>query len=309
MNIKRTVGTGKIFCYSCGVVLALVGVVWLIINGVYAVYISGEEPDWDILYRYTSAADIATPWLLMAASMAICYRYMKMCSANNISYAKQTVVFSLLSVFISTLFAAADLLFAKFVLQPLYGGIIVTRFEKESTYFKSIIYYYVWSFGEDIPQTISPYTMNTMLLLFALMAVYYYCFFLAGCYIVWCFRHGGKKIHIYYVVITVLGIIAIFAGSEWGSLIDTAWDILLALFVVVIIVVNVLTNPVIFLYAFPYLVLGDFETIIVVFIIMAVFVFITVLSIKILGSEQFPRKKQLINYNAQNSFKEGGTGQ
>ena len=306
MNIKRTVGTGKIFLYSCGAVLALAGIVWLIINGIYAVYISGKEPE----FRwFKSAPDIVTPWLLMAASIAICYRYIKICIANNVSYTKQTAIFSLLSVFVSTLFAAADLLFAKFVLQPLYSGIIMTRFETDNNYFEYIVLEYVLSFEDDVPQILSPYTMSTMLLLFALMAVYYYCFFLAGCYIVRCFRHGGRKIRIYYVVMTVLGIISLFADSEMESGTDTALSIILMIFSVIVIVVNFLTNPVVFLYAFPYLVLGDIETIKVGFIVMAVFILITLLSIKILGSEQFPRKKQLINYNAQNSFKEGGTGQ
>lgn len=309
MNIKRTVGTGKIFWYSCGAVLALAGVVWLIINGIYAVYISGEEPEWR---WFKSAADIVTPWLLMVASMAICYRYMKMCSANNVSCTKQTAVFSLLSIFVSTVFAAVDLLFAKFVLQPLYSGIIMTRFETDNNYFEYIVLEYVLSFEDDVPQTLSPYTMNTMLLLFALMAVYYYCFFLAGCYIVRCFRYGSRKVHIYYVVMTVLGIIALFAGPELSHK-DTALTIILTLILIAIIIVNVLTNPVIFLYAFPYLVLGDIETIIVGFIIMTVFVFITILSIKILGSEQFPKKRKikkvLKNYSAQNNCGEGGTSQ
>ncbi|MBD5138931.1 MAG: hypothetical protein HDT24_06465 [Ruminococcus sp.] len=293
--------------------LALAGIVWLIINGIYAVLISGEEPRWTWFHSYTkSSADIVTPWLLMAASMAICYRYMKMCRANNVSYTKQTAVFYLLSVFVSTAFAAADLLTAKLVLQPLYGGIVITRLEDKSTYFWYIITNYVRSFEEDIPQTISPYTMNTLLLLFALMAVYYYCFFLAGCYIVRCFRHGGRKIRIYYVVMTVLGIIAFFAGPELSHK-DTALAIILTLILIAIIIVNVLTNPVIFLYVLPTLILGNIETIIVGFIIMTVFVFITILSIKILESEQFPKKrkikKALKNYKAQNSFKEGGTSQ
>ncbi|MDE6599247.1 MAG: hypothetical protein K2K34_04115 [Oscillospiraceae bacterium] len=305
MNIKRTVGTGKIFWYSCGIVIALAGIVWLIINGIYAVLISGEEPKWTWFYSYTkSSADIVTPWLLMAVSMAICYRYMKMCSANNISCTKQTAIFSLLSVFVSTVFAAADLLFAKLVFQPLYGGIVITRFEDESYYFHYIINDYMRSFEEDVPQTLSPYTMNTLMLIFVFMVVYYYCFFLAGCYIARCFRYGGKKIRIYYVVMTVLGIIALFADSEMESGIDTASGIILMIFSVIVIVVNFLTNPVIFLYAFPYFIGGELETIIVDFIIMAVFIFITLLCIAILGSEQFPRKKQirkiLQNYNVQN---------
>lgn len=314
MTVKRTIGTGKIFWYSCGVVIALAGVVWLIINGIYAVLISGEEPEWDWYYDYAkTAADIVTPWLIMAASMAICYRYMKMCSANNVSCTKQTAVFSLLSVFVSTTFAAADLLFAKLVMQPLYGGIIMTRFEADSTYFRRIIRDYVRAFGEDVPQTISPYTMNTMLLIFALMAVYYYCFFIAGCYIARCFKYGSRKIYIYYAVITVLGIIAFYADSEFESSKDMDQNIALTLILVVIIIVNVITNPVIFLYIFPSLTAGKIETIITGLIALTVSVFITMLGIAVLGSEQFPRKKQikkiLKNYNTQNNYREGGTGQ
>lgn len=305
MNIKRTVGTGKIFWYSCGAVLALAGIVWLIINGIYAGYISGEEPRWTWFYSYTkSSADIVTPWLLMAASITICCRYMKVCSANNVSCTKQTAIFSLLSVFVSTVFAAADLLTAKLVFQPLYGGIVITRFEDESSYFWYVIRDYMDLFEEDVPQTLSPYTMNTLLMIFAFMVVYYYCFFLAGCYIARCFRYGGKKIRIYYVVMTVLGIIALFAAPEMESGTDTASSITLMIFSVIVIVVNFLTNPVIFLYAFPYLIGGIIETIIVDFIIMAVFISVTILCIAILGSEQFPRKKHirkiLQNYNVQN---------
>lgn len=307
MNIKRTVGTGKIFWYSCGAVLALAGIVWLIINGIYAVYISDKEPRWTYFHSYTKiSADIVTPWLLMAASMAICYRYMKMCSANNISCTKQTAIFSLLSVFVSTVFAAADLLTAKLVFQPLYGGIVITRLEDESSYFWYVIRDYMDLFEEDVPQTLSPYTMNILLMIFTFMAVYYYCFFLAGCYIARCFRYGGKKIRIYYVVMTVLGIIALLAASEMDFDIDTASGIILMIFSVIVIVVNFLTNPVIFLYAFPYFIGGELETIIVDFIIMAVFISVTILCIAILGSEQFPRKKQirkiLQNYNVQNNY-------
>lgn len=182
MKLKRTIGTGKIFLYSCGAVIALAGVIWLIINGVYAVYISGEEPSrrwsWSV-YEQTSV-DIVTPWLLMAAAVAIYYRYWKMCSANNISCTKQTVVFSLLSVFVSPVFAAADLLAAKLLFERLYGGIVVTQFEDDSRFFLKLISDYVHSLDENVTVLSTPYNMKTMLLLFALMAVYYYCFSLRG---------------------------------------------------------------------------------------------------------------------------------
>ncbi|MDE7303465.1 MAG: hypothetical protein K2N60_09140 [Oscillospiraceae bacterium] len=320
MNIKRTVGTGKIFLYSCGAVLALAGVVWLIINGVYAVLISGEEPRWTWFHSYTkSSADIITPWLLMAASMAICYRYMKMCRANNVSCTKQAAVFSLLSIFISTLFAAADLLTAKLVLQPLYGGIVITRLEDESSYFWYIITDYMDLFEEDVPQTLSPYTMNTLLMIFAFMAVYYYCFFLAGCYIMQCFRCGRKKTLIYYAVTAAVGILLMLFISETGGikLENTTASFILNFPFIVWLTLGFLTNPIVFLYFIPYVADGDrdIDSIVFSFVMMTIFILITVGSTESLGLKQFPSKrkikKALKSYNAQNqnNYGEGGTSQ
>lgn len=313
MNFKRTVGTGKIFLYSCGIVTALAAAVWLIINGVYAIYISGKEPRWDWFYSYTeSTADIVTPWLLMAATMAIYYRYWKMCSANNVSCTKQTAVFSLLSVFVPAAFAAADLLYAKLVLQPLYGGIIITRLEDESYYFHHIINDYIDLFEENVPQTLSPYTMKTLLLIFAFTAVYYYCFFLAGCYIMQCFRYGRKELIIYYSVTTAILILTALILDKLDPVFEDSAIALILLFIFVAAIASgFLTNPFIFLYFIPYLTGSGIDSIIVCLIMLTIFILITVVTIEAIGLGQFPRKrkikKALKNYNAQNNHGEGGT--
>lgn len=313
MNFKRTVGTGKIFLYSCGIVTAAAAAVWLIVNGAYAVYISGKEPRWRWFYSYTeSAADIVTPWLLMAAAMAVYYRYWKMCSANNVSCTKQTAMFSLLSVFASAAFAAADLLYAKLVLQPIYGGIIITRLEDESSYFHDIITDYIDLFEEDIPQTLSPYTMKTLLLIFAFTAVYYYCFFLTGCYIMQCFRYGRKKTLIYYAVTTAILILTGFAIDKFNlEFEESTIAFILSFILYAVIISGFFTNPFIFLYFIPYMTYSKIDYIIGCLIMMTVFILITVAAVEALGLRQFPRKREikkaLKNYYAQNNHGEGGT--
>lgn len=248
----------------------------------------------------------------MAAAMAVYYRYWKMCSANNVSCTKQTAVFSLLSVFVPAAFAAADLLYAKLILQPLYGGIIITRLEDESTYFHHIIDDYIYLFEENIPQTLSPYTMKTLLLIFAFTAVYYYCFFLAGCYIIQCFRYGRKELIIYYSVTTAILILTALILDKLNPVFEDSAIALILLFIFVAAIASgFLTNPFIFLYFIPYLTGSGIDSIIVCLIMLAVFILITVVTIEAIGLEQFPGKrkikKALKNYNAQNNHGEGGT--
>lgn len=304
MKLKRTIGTGKIFLYSCGAVMALAGIIWFIINGIYAVYISGEKPGkgWISAFEQSSV-DIVTPWLLMAAAMAVYYRYWKMCSANNVSCTKQTGVFSLLAVFVSAAFAAADLLTAKLVFEKLYGGIVLTRFEDGNLFFFEIINDYVVSLDENVTVLSTPYNMKTLLLLFAFMAVYYYCFFLAGCYIVQCFRCGRKKTLIYYAVTIAIGIFLVLYAEK----IDSAFDnqILtdfLVLFSLWFIFIGAVTNPVIFLVFFQQIPIEDFSFIMFGFVVMSAFILITVPIIESVGKGQFPSKRQikkiLKNYNA-----------
>lgn len=305
MKLKRTIGTGKIFLYSCGAVIALAGIIWLIINGVYAVYISGEEPSrrWSRIYEQRSA-DVVTPWLLMAAAAVIYYRYWKMCSANNVSCNKQTVVFSLLSVFVSPLFAAADLLAAKLVFERLYGGIVVTQFEDDNRFFLQLISDYVHSLDENVTVLSTPYNMKTMLLLFALMAVYYYCFFIAGCYIMQCFRYGRKKTLIYYAVTIIYCIVFFHYEGKFEKLLgDTELAYVLVFIAMMLIIAIFLINPIVFLFALPVITDIDSDSIIVGFIMMTVFIFITIPNIEALGLKQFPNirkiKKFLKKYNAQ----------
>ncbi|MDE5577490.1 MAG: hypothetical protein K2J11_08900 [Oscillospiraceae bacterium] len=223
----------------------------------------------------------------------------------------------MLSVFVSTVFAAADLLTAKLVMQPLYGGIITTRFEADNTYFRGIIRDYVRTFEEDIPQTLSPYTMNALLMIFALMAVYYYCFFITGCYIMQCFRYGRKKTLIYYAVAAVLLALLAFAVDETDLKLEyMTLNYILAFTTLLVLIVGFLTNPIIFLYFVPSLAeeIIDMSDISVLFFdMMITFILITIASVEILGSKQFSSKKRIKrirkNYLAKNNCGEEGTSQ
>lgn len=308
MKLKRTIGTGKIFLYSCGLPVTLAGIVWLIINAAYAIYISGKELRWSWFYSYTkSAADIVTPWLLTSAAIAIYYRYWKMCSANNVSCTGQTAMLSLMSIFVSAAFAAADLLAAKLVMQPLYGGIIITQFEDDSTYFGRIICNYVQSLSADAASIGSPYTINTLLMLFTIMTVYYYCFFLVGCYIMKCFSCRKRKLLIYYAVTFAFTFLTAFFFSN----IESEFSIFLAMTVICIDLLILLTNPVVFSFALPIIISVDEDTILLGSLIMSAFILITISCIEVLGLEQLPNRKrvrkELKKYNEQNNFGKEGT--
>lgn len=287
MKLKRTLGTGKIFLYSCGIVIALAGAVWIIVNGAYAVYIAGEEPEngWTSAFEKNSV-DIVTPWLLIAVAAVIYYRYSKMCSANNISVYKQTIVFSLMSAFVSAAFAAADLISAKLVFERLYGTIVCTHFEDESQYFFKLIFDYVCSLDENFTEIRSPYTMEIMLLLFALMAVYYYCCFLAGAYVLQCFRCGRKKTLIYYLVSGI----AIFWVDYSFSHIENGLVVILIMYALII---SMVTNPAVFLYALPMIMAGDRDTFVLDFLVMTAFILITAASTAIIGLKQYPNRKHI----------------
>lgn len=316
MNIKRTIGTGKIFLYSCGAVIALAAVVWLIINGIFAVYLSGKEPSsWRIYYNHVSS-DVLTPWLLMAAAGVIFYRYCKMCSANSISGTKQTIVLTLLPGFIPMTFAAADLLFTKLVLQRLYGGVVYTSFENDNYYFSEMVSEYADSLGETVPEIYSPYTMKTLLLIFAVTAVYYYCFFITGCYIAQCLKCGRRKLLMYYAVTIFIEIALLNYSSEAEWLFEkTAPSVLIiiSLLMVVLIFVILLSNPIVFLFAFCFLSKDSVGTIIAIILwfIIAAFYNLTMVSyIEMLHKEQFPKKKQikkaLENYYSKNNYRGEG---
>lgn len=297
MKLKRTIGTGKIFLYSCGAVIALAGIIWLIINGVYAVYISGEKTGSLWVHSYTQrSADIVTPWLLMAAAAAIYYRYWKMCSANNISCTKQTWVFSVLAMVVPAAFAAVDLFSAKLVFERIYGGIVCTCFEDKSNYFFELISNYIYSLDEGATEISTPYTIKIMLLLFVLMAVYYYCFFITGCYIIQCFRYGRKKTLIYYAVTISLLIFFVHYAEAFED------QIFLLFIYVDVILIGALTNPIIFLNLFPYTTEGSIDSILFGFVFMTAFILITILSIEFIGLKQFPSKRQvekiIKDYNA-----------
>lgn len=287
MKIKRTVGTGKIFLYSCGLIIAFAAAVWLIVNGAYAVYIACEEPSrgWRIAFGQKSV-DIVTPWLLAAAAAAVYYRYCKICGANNLSLTKQTGTFALMSIFIPTAFAAADLLSAKLVYEKLCGNIVCTRFEDSKTYFFKLIFNYVYSLDEDVTVKSSPYTMQIMLLLFALMAVYYYCCFLAGAYIMQCIRCGRKKTLIYYLI----SVSAIFWGTYSFSDIEAE---LLIFLIMAALIVSMLTNPAVFLYILPMILAGEEGTFPIDFLVMSAFILITAASIYTLGLKQFPSRRHI----------------
>lgn len=303
MKQKRTVGTGKIYLYSCGAVIALAGIIWLAVNGAYAIYISGDKfrGSWFTV----ESADSLTPWLLMAAAMAVYYRYLKMCEANNVSSAKQAGVFSLMSVIVPPVFAAADLLAAKAVFERVCGSIIWTQFEKNCLLFYDIIHDYYWvSLDDSVTEIRSPYTFKIMLLLFAVMAVYYYCFFITGYYIMQCLRYGRKKRLIYYAVPIVIMLFC----SLFGEKIESAYengilsDYLVLIFLLLMLILFV-TNPIILLISFRFLMLDDFSTTILGFVIMSVYILVTASTASGIGKKQFPcRRRQfeiLKNYNAE----------
>lgn len=318
MNLKRTIGTGKIFLYSCGAVIALAAIIWLIVNGIFAVYLSGAESfSWRIYYDNASS-DVVTPWLLMAAAGAIFYRYCKMCSANNISGTKQIVVFVLLSLLIPIAFAAVDLLFTKLVLQRVYGGVVFTNIENDNGYFRTIVREYSRSLGDEVPEIYSPYPMNTLLLIFAFMTLYYYCFFITGCYMVQCFRYGRRKTLIYYAVTILIEVILVNYFSEKAEwLLDynppPSVLMIIALLILVTILVIFISNPIVFLNVFLILSKGNMGTIIIGFIMAAFYIFITSPSIEAIHLSQFPKKKRirkaLENYYAKNNYREEGIKQ
>lgn len=288
MKIKRTIGTGKIFLYSCGAVMALAAFVWLAVNGGYAVYFYGEDTSLWANVHTEVTADVFTPWLL-AVAMAVYWRYSKMCGANNVSREKQTVIFSLMSAPLSAAFAAADLISAKLVMQPLYGGIVQTRIEENSYYFGDLIRDYVYALDEDsIPEITAgaPYTKEVMILLFALMAVYYYCCFLAGGYIMQCIRCGRKKTLIYYLISGT----AIFWVDYSFSHIENGLVVILIMYAMII---SMLTNPAVFLYVLPMTAAGDEGTIVPFFLVMTAFILITAASISYIGSKQYPSRRKI----------------
>lgn len=288
MKIKRTVGACKIFLYSCGTVMALAGVIWLIINGWYAVYFYGEDTSLWANVHTDSTADVFTPWLLMATAAAAYCRYTKMCCANNISVYKQTAVFSLMSVPVSAAFAAADLLSAKLVMQPLYGGIVQTSIEEKSYYFGDLTVDYIYALEDGITETPagSMYPAKVMILLFAVMAVYYYCCFLAGGYVMQCFRCGRKKTLIYYIISGT----AVFWVDHSFSHIENALLIILIMYA---LITSMLTNPAVFLYVLPMIVAGDRDTFALDFLVMTAFILITAASTASLGLKQYPSRKHI----------------
>ncbi|MCH5348107.1 MAG: hypothetical protein J1E40_02185 [Oscillospiraceae bacterium] len=309
MNSKRLIGTEKIFLYSCGEIIGIAAIVWLIINSMFSLYFAINNAGY--LGNYTVAtADVITPWLLMVTSMFIYYRYWKICNANNVSGIKQALVFPFMSVFISIAFAAGDMLFTKLIMQTFYGGIVCTRFEYESSYFLGIIHKYIISL-ESEPEIYSPYTIQNLLLIFAIMTIYYYCCFIAGCYIMQCFRYVRKMSFLYYALTFTLLILLIYALSKVGEMFGYITDmyyylkrvLLLALFT------DMSLNPITFLFIAPYIAKGEISDLYIYFIILLIFIFIVILFIALLSKCQFPMKrhikKALENYEAEYNIKNG----
>ena len=305
MNSKRLIGTGKIFLYSCGAVIGVAGIIWLIINCIPAVYFARRKPGF--LGYYTEVrTDVITPWLLMAVSIVTYYRYWKICSANNVSGIKQTLVFSFISLFVSSVFAAADFIFTKFIMQMIYGGIVCTRFENDCPYFKEIIREYIKSIEGD-PEIYSPYGVKNLLLIFAMMAIYYYCFFIAGSLVMQCLRYI-RKVTVIYNIVTVVLLISlvcvIIKTIENDDLFHSIERVLVwTTFAVVF------SNPFTFLFIAPYTSRGSIYDIIFYFIILAVFIFIVILFSAILSRFQSPGKRRiknaLENYYSENNIRKG----
>ena len=305
MNDKRLIGTGKIFLYSCSAAAGLAGIVWLLINSIFAVYFASKKAG-SLGYYTGFTTDTATPWLLMAVSIVTYYRYWKICSANNVSGIRQALVFPFVSLVVSTAFAAADLIFTKLVMQMLYGGIVCTGFESDSSYFEGIIHKYLISI-EGVPAIYSPYTMKDLLLLFAIMTIYYYCFFIAGGYIMQCLRYIRKITVIYNVSMITLLIImvcTIFKVIEYDNAAYSVERILAWITLAIIF-----SNPVTFLFIVPYTSKGGVSDIKIYFILLSIFILFVILFTAFLSRLRFPGKGRikiaLENYYSEKNIKKG----
>lgn len=307
MNDKRLIGTGKIFLYSCGAAAGLAGIVWLLMNSIFAVYFAGKKAG-SLGYYTGGTADVITPWLLMAVSMVTYYRYWKICSANNVSGIRQAMVFPFVSLVVSAAFAAADLIFTKLIMQMLYGGIVCTRFESDSSYFEGIIHKYMISI-EGVPVIYSPYTVKNLLLIFAMMTMYYYSFFIAGSFVMQCLRYI-RKVTVIYNVVTILLLISlvcvIIKTIENDNLFYSIERALMWAMAAV-----TFSNPFTFLFVAPYISRGSISDIRIYFIILAIFIFAVILFSAILSKFQFPGKRRikiaLENYYSENNIKKGGS--
>lgn len=249
MNSKRLVGTGKIFLHSGGVVLIVAGIIWLIINGAFAVYL------FSIRYgRYHDGTyDILTPWIIMAASMAVYYRYQKMCSANNVSGRMQIGIFSFLSLFCSAMFAAADLLFAEIVMQRPYSAVTRFKIEVGSPYLSKLINTFKDMF-DSLPQNGSSSSSGIMLLTFIAVTLYYYCFWVTGSYFMCCFVCQKRKRLIYIGIMTMLVPVLLSNNNKIGPAIELGYNsewIITALksALALIILIGFLTDPVLIMFS------------------------------------------------------------
>ncbi|MCH5194215.1 MAG: hypothetical protein J1F11_09655 [Oscillospiraceae bacterium] len=199
MNGKRLIGTGNIFLQSCGAVIVLAAAVWFIINGAFAVYLfSIFQGIYD-----ECTYDIFTPLIIMPASMAVYYRYRKMCSANNVSGKMQTGIFSFLSLLCSAMFAGADLMFAEIVMQRPYIAFSRLKIETGSPYLSKLINACKDMF-DSLPKNGFSSSSEIMLLTFIAVTLYYYCFWVTGSYFMHSFVCNKRKRLIYTAIMTML---------------------------------------------------------------------------------------------------------
>lgn len=298
MNNKRFIGTVKIFLYYGGVVLVVAGIIWFIINGAFAVYLFSIRQG---IY-HGGTYDILTPGIIMAASMAVYYRYRKMCFANNVSGKMQIGIFYFLSLLCSAMFAGADLLFTKLVLQRICGGIVRTRLEMRSNYLSSLVFDYTRMFDE-IPVSGSPYSTGIMLLIFAAMTLYYYCFWVIGSYFMCCFLCQKRKRLVYIGITTILVPVMLIYEYDIECVIssisyNTQLDFVLMYILSEIIFVGILSDPILFLFIIPELYseaiwYKDFSSFISYIFVFAVFAFVMLLCTVLIDKVKSPGRRKI----------------
>lgn len=247
MNSKRLIGTEKIFMHSGGVAILLAVIVWLLINGAFTVYMSDK---WDY---HGGTYDILTPGIFMAISMAIYYRYWKMCAANNALGKIHIRTYSFLSVFFSAMFAAADLRLAEFFLQTPYKAITRMKIEIGSTYLSKLINAYkdmLDSLSKSDPQ----YLSEIMLLVFISVTLCYYCFWMIGSYFMRCFIYQKRKRLIYTGIMTMLVPVLMSNHKDIIYIIELSYKSEWIIYVLIsalslIIVIGFLTDPILIMFS------------------------------------------------------------
>lgn len=238
VKIKRSMGVCRIFLISCGIAAAGAAILWLIMGIVCAFRILTIPENIRGIGWSGSASDTATPWIMLGAGMVTYHRFSKICTANSVSTSKQTACLAGMSFVFSAAFACADLAFVKGVLGRLYGGLVFMFFEDGGGFFREYTLDKIDMPGITAAELTYPGWVT--LLLLTVTAVYYYTFFLAGCYICGCIDSGRTKRSVFYLVTAFFG--ALFFSSVGGSGASIIIDLYMALSLTSLIA-GIFTSP------------------------------------------------------------------